>query len=133
MNFTRRLGRKLAMVATLVAMAVLIIALVAIPAGALTKVPAPPGGGTVLNSPAIPTMINYQGYLTDASGNPINGTVGMTFSIYTTASGGSALWTETQSSVSVTDGLFNVLLGSVNPINASQFTGTSYPGGTSGR
>ena len=131
MNFTRRLARKLAMVVPVVAMAVLMIALVAIPAVALTQMPAQPGGGTVLNSPdpvTIPTMLNYQGYLTDSSGNPINGTLAMTFSIYTTASGGSAVWTETQSSVSVTDGLFNVLLGSVNPINASDLTGTSYLG-----
>ena len=76
----------------------------------------------------IPTMINYQGYLTDSSGNPINGTLSIRFSIYSTASGGSPLWQETQSSVTITDGLFNVLLGSVNSITAEYLTGTSYLG-----
>ena len=35
---------------------------------------------------AIPYTINYQGYLTDAMGSPVNGTVSMTFSLYTVAS-----------------------------------------------
>jgi hypothetical protein len=62
---------------------------------------------------AIPEKINYQGYLTNASGNPVNTTVSMTFRIYTVASGGAALWTETQSNVSVNDGIYNVTLGSL--------------------
>ena len=52
----------------------------------------------------------------------------MTFAIYDAASDGNQLWTETQPSVSVTDGLFNVLLGNVNPINISDLTGNSYLG-----
>ncbi len=62
------------------------------------------------------TAINYQGYLTDSSGNPVNATLPMTFRLYSAASGGTALWTETQSAVVVNDGLFSVLLGSVTPI-----------------
>jgi len=41
----------------------------------------------------------------------------MTFRIYDVATGGIALWTETQSSVTVSDGMYNVVLGSVTPIN----------------
>jgi hypothetical protein len=73
----------------------------------------------------IPQQINYQGYLTDDAGNAIADTVGMTFSIWDAATGGSQLWIETQASVSVVDGLFTVLLGSVNPIPDSAFTGTA--------
>ena len=61
---------------------------------------------------AIPETINYQGYLTDNSGNPINATVSMTFRIYTVASGGTAQWTEPQSNVPVNNGIYNVVLGS---------------------
>ena len=68
-------------------------------------------------------MINYQGKVTDSSGNPVNGTVSIHFSIYSQETGGTALWTETQSSVVVENGIFNVLLGSVNPISENFFDG----------
>ncbi len=64
--------------------------------------------------------IAYQGRLADASGNPLTQTVNMTFRLYAAASGGAPLWEEQwtgANSVQVSDGLFNVMLGSVNPIN----------------
>ncbi len=64
---------------------------------------------------AVPSTISYQGRLTDAAGTPVNGTVTMVFSIYNAASGGAAIWTETQS-VAVSQGIYNVVLGSVIPI-----------------
>ena len=64
---------------------------------------------------AIPQKINYQGYLTDPQGTVIDATVSMVFSIYSQASGGTALWTETQT-VTVTDGVFSTNLGYTNPI-----------------
>ena len=86
--------------------------------------------GTVMfflcsNSSAdVPHMINYQGKLTTASGGCLNDTVQMTFSIYPDTLGSPADWTETQTEVVVKDGIFNVLLGSVNPISASVFDGS---------
>jgi hypothetical protein len=65
----------------------------------------------------IPELINYQGMLTDNSGTPLNGSYDITFKIYNAESAGTKRWEETQSGVSVADGLFNVILGSVNPIN----------------
>ena len=79
-------------------------------AGAL-PLRAPAGGGTSK------TTINYQGYLTDSSGNPVNDTLDIVFRLYNVESGGEALWTETQN-VEVQDGLFSVLLGSVTDIPA---------------
>ncbi len=68
---------------------------------------------------AINSQINFQGKLTNTDGtNVTNGTYSIVFSIYTVASGGSNIWTETQGSVSVTDGIFRVALGS----------GTALPG-----
>lgn len=59
------------------------------------------------------TTINYQGRLADASGNPKNGNLNMSFAIYNAASGGSLIWgPESHNAVPVTDGLFNVGLGS---------------------
>jgi len=65
---------------------------------------------------AVPKTINYQGYLTDSGGDPIFGTVQMTFSIYEVEADGSSLWTETQA-VLLIDGVYNVKLGAVNQIN----------------
>ena len=65
---------------------------------------------------AIPQKINYQGYLTDSQGVPVHGSVTMAFALYTQASGGIALWTETQN-VAVTNGVYNIDLGDVTPIN----------------
>ena len=58
----------------------------------------------------IPHKMNYQGYLTNAAGVPVNGTLQMVFSIYNVSSGGSPLWTETHS-VTVSQGVYSVILG----------------------
>jgi len=65
---------------------------------------------------AIPQQINYQGQLTDSSGAPLDTTVGITFRIYDAPVGGTNLWTETHPSVTVTDRLFQVQLGSITTL-----------------
>lgn len=71
----------------------------------------------------VPRLINYQGILTDASGNSLNGSYSIKFSLCNSPSGiVIALWTETQT-IAVTDGLFNALLGSVTPIPYNVFDG----------
>jgi hypothetical protein len=62
---------------------------------------------------AIPETINYQGYLTDNSGNPVTTSVSITFKLYTVASGGTHLWTETHN-VTPDDGVYSVVLGLTN-------------------
>jgi len=68
----------------------------------------------------VPAVINYQGLLTDASNRPANGTFSMVFSIYAATTGSTALYSETQS-VIVNNGVFNALIGSVNPIPQNLF------------
>lgn len=63
--------------------------------------------------------IAYQGRLADAAGNPLTQTVNMVFRLYATAEGGTPLWEEqwtASNGVQVSDGLFNVMLGSLTPI-----------------
>ena len=72
----------------------------------------------------IPQLMNYQGRLTDANGAPLDTTVSLTFNLYQDQGGTTSLWSETQSSVTVINGLFSVLLGSVNPIPTSVFDGS---------
>lgn len=70
----------------------------------------------------------YQGRLADSAGNPITDTLPMTFRIYSANSGGDMLWEERwegASNVQVSDGLFNVMLGSLNPIPQNVVTGHS--------
>jgi hypothetical protein len=71
----------------------------------------------------VPQLINYQGVLTDAAGKSISGSRSIQFSLYNSATGGTAIWDETQT-VTVTDGLFNVLLGSVKPVPYTVFNGS---------
>lgn len=65
----------------------------------------------------IPHLINYQGMLTDDFDNSVTDTLDLTFRIFDVESSGDSLWGETQEDVPVIDGLFNVLLGSVNSID----------------
>ncbi len=65
--------------------------------------------------------IGYSGYLTDALGDPVDGTQNLTFRIYSVASGGTAIWTETQS-VILDMGEFSVNLGSVSALSVVDFS-----------
>ena len=73
---------------------------------------------------SVPTVINYQGRLTDntAQQNPLDATVTISFSVWDAATSGTSLWNETQS-VQVVKGLFNVLLGSTTPLPPEVFSG----------
>jgi len=76
--------------------------------------------------PASTATIPYQGRLADADGNPLTDTVNMIFRLYAQASGGAPLWEEQwtgSNGVQVSDGLFNVMLGSLTPIPQDVITG----------
>ena len=65
----------------------------------------------------IPQTISYQGVLTNVNGTPVvDGSYSLTFKLYDVPINGDSLWQETQN-VQVTSGLFNVILGSVTPLN----------------
>ena len=74
---------------------------------------------------SIPGTMNYQGRLTDNTPNqtPVNTTVGMEFRIFASQTGSDLLWTETWPAVSVTQGLFSVMLGTSTPIPPQIFAG----------
>jgi hypothetical protein len=76
---------------------------------------------------SVPQIINYQGTLSNKTG-PVTGQVNMVFRVYSSATGGNPLWSETWSStatpanpVIVTNGAFNVMLGSLTPFSATFF------------
>ncbi|GAB5536715.1 MAG: hypothetical protein Rubg2KO_29640 [Rubricoccaceae bacterium] len=67
-----------------------------------------------------PATLNHQGYLTDASGEPVDGNVLLTFSLYDVDTDGTALWTETQG-VEIDQGLFHAMLGVSESLDALAF------------
>ncbi len=68
----------------------------------------------------IPQSINYQGYLkSSTTGAPAAGPMAMTFSLYSSSSPrNNPVWRETQPAVAISNGIYSVQLGSVNPITA---------------
>ncbi len=70
----------------------------------------------VWTSAEIPHQINYQGHLTDDLGMPLSGEYDFTFGLYDAEFDGEELWTEAHENVMVSEGIFHVLLGSVNPV-----------------
>lgn len=71
----------------------------------------------------VPQMMNYQGVLQDADGNPIrNETRAVVFAIYDDPDAGAVKWTETDTISTDNSGAFNILLGSNSPIADSVFT-----------
>lgn len=73
---------------------------------------------------AAPQIIPLQGVLTDAGGTPISTAVVVQFYLYPAQTGGSALWTETQT-ITPQDGLFVAYLGSQTAVPLTVFRDNS--------
>lgn len=72
------------------------------------------------------STISYQGRLADSAGNPLTGYYSLEFRIYDDPVVGAPLWEEFWTggnSVAVSDGLFNVMLGSINNTLAAAIEG----------
>ena len=66
---------------------------------------------TTLAQAEIPRKMAFQGRLTNAQGQPLNGNQTLTFRLFDAPAGGARLWEETQT-LSVASGLFSTSLGS---------------------
>jgi len=81
------------------------------------------------NTAALSTgAVPYQGRIADAAGAPLTGVYSMVFRLYAASAGGAPVWEEQwtgPNSVAVSDGLFNVMLGSLNPIPQALITGST--------
>jgi len=88
----------------------------ALPLGRPQTAPAAASTGTIA----------YQGRLADAAGAPLTGTYNMIFRLYDAATGGTPLWSEQwtgSNGVRVSDGLFNVMLGSLTAMPQAVIAG----------
>jgi trimeric autotransporter adhesin len=76
---------------------------------------------TQVHSQGIPGTINYQGVLKDASGNIVaNGNYDLAFKLYNVVSGGTSLWSETQT-INIFNGIINTKLGTLTSLPDSIF------------
>lgn len=65
----------------------------------------------------VPHLLRYQGTLIDSNNVSLYGSYDLKFCIYDAAAGGNLLWAETQTAVSVSDGIFSVLLGNITALD----------------
>jgi len=66
----------------------------------------------------VPNTTGYQGRLLRSDGTAATGTASLTFAIFDAASGGSQLWTETQT-LGLSDGYYATFLGLVTPFDGA--------------
>ncbi|MBN2541796.1 hypothetical protein JXI42_02935 [bacterium] len=63
---------------------------------------------------SIPQLVSYQGHLADESGDPLIGSHTLTFRLYDTEAGGSAIWSEIHTVELDSVGLYSLMLGSIS-------------------
>lgn len=74
----------------------------------------PPGNVSTATA-TVPRMIRIRGTLRDASGDPLSGPIGITFSLYKDQNGGTALLEERHDVDADANGHYSVLLGATKP------------------
>ena len=67
----------------------------------------------------VPNTLSWQGIVQDNNGANLDGQFNITTRLFDVSSGGTALWTETQNNVQISDGLANLTLGEVTPLTIS--------------
>lgn len=72
---------------------------------------------------AVPPLVQYQGFLTDLVGQPLDGTHDLEFALFSDSTGGALLWQEAHPGVAVLGGTFATLLGTTWPLNPGYFSG----------
>jgi formylglycine-generating enzyme len=86
---------------------------------------------------AVPDTLHYQGYLTNAVGDPVHcpdlaacpdEPFDLTFRLYDMAEGGDPLWEETHAAVPIVRGTFDVELGSEGPIDPALLSDPTWLG-----
>lgn len=72
---------------------------------------------------APPSLIRYDGRLTDDAGVPLDGSYNVDFAIFNAATGGTAVWSEDRPPMAVENGVIEVMLGETTPLAPSVFSG----------
>jgi hypothetical protein len=84
-----------------------------------------PSFGASTPAPGVPLLLTEQGRLFDSTGTtPVSGSVTFTFSLYSAATAGTPIWTETQRPITLDSGYFSAQIGSAsatNPLTPAMF------------
>ena len=70
---------------------------------------------------AVPSVLHYQGVLTDGGGAPITILTSVTFSLYNAPTSGNVKWTENRNVTPDSEGRFSILLGQATPLHDTVF------------
>jgi hypothetical protein len=83
-----------------------------------------PTANTLRTIRSVPATIAFQGFLTDSTGTPVSDPIAtLDVAIYDVPEDGTALWSEVHTWVPVSDGVFQIALGSEITLAQSIFTG----------
>jgi len=69
----------------------------------------------------VPRLVHYEGTLSSDDGSPFTGTTDLQFSIFSSLKSENSLWSEMHKNVEISDGNYEVFLGSQNPLNLSYY------------
>lgn len=75
------------------------------------------GGLGAAHAQQVPTVLPYQGYLSNSDGQALNESVDLTFRMYASPNSDSPVWSETVEGVFVEDGIFYLYLGMNSPLS----------------
>ena len=67
-----------------------------------------------LAASGVPAFLTHQGHILESNNSPVTGSANVTFKLYTNATGGSAVWTQTIA-VTFDNGFYSVVLGPGTP------------------
>ncbi|MFN8589292.1 MAG: hypothetical protein U0704_15990 [Candidatus Eisenbacteria bacterium] len=71
----------------------------------------------------VPQLVQYQGFLTDLAGQPLDGAHDLEFALYTDSAAASPYWQEAHAGVEVSGGAFSVMLGTLSGLGTASFNG----------
>ncbi len=69
----------------------------------------------------VPRLVHYQGTLNNSDDTSFTGTTDLKFSIFSSLKSEKALWSEVHKNVEISEGSYEVFLGSQNPLNLSYY------------
>lgn len=72
---------------------------------------------TISLSADVPHLVRFQGKVTNKAGAPLTGDYRITVRIYDAETGGTLLWSESQTPVPVNNGVFTILMGNVTALD----------------